>query len=154
MPSSPLKPVTIFYFAAGADDAEGKTVHHVLDRTTMWDCKGVPGCSSSYEFIGSAVNGLKMRTLPCPCEPCCARQYEMCTNGALVEPVSEFQMSAICTDSPEYLQLPLSQYTVRALRNFMRRHEKRVPGIISKHDLIALVLNQLPQYLHPVPNVD
>jgi hypothetical protein len=139
----------LFYFAAGAADAEGKTCEYVLDRTQMWDCTDVPGCSSCYEFVGLAANGLNMRALPCPCESCCSGQYEMCTLGDIVPAVSMLHMTAISTDSPEYLQLPLSQYNVRAMKNFMRRHEKRVPGGIRKEPLIELVQAQLFEYLLP-----
>ena len=118
----------------------------------MWDCTDVSGCSKSFEFIGLPLSTLKMRALPCPCAFCCRELYDSCTNRTIVSNFSEFQMREIAFDAPEYLQLPLEGnrvYSVKYLKAFMKRHNKRVPGNITKHNLIQLVMTSLGDYLLP-----
>ena len=54
----------LYYFAANAQDVEGKTCDAVLDRAQMWDTTQVPGCFSAYDFVGLPGCKLSMRILP------------------------------------------------------------------------------------------
>jgi hypothetical protein len=139
----------LFYFAADAEDAEGKHCDYVMDRTQMWDCTKLPGSSTSYDFVGMPRSLVKMRTLPCPCGFCCAGAYDYCTNIDIVNVFVDRPMRQIHVACPERLQEPLNNYTVTVLKAFMREHGKRIPGGAGKPALIALVTAQLPDYIDP-----
>ena len=146
----------LYYFAADAKDADGKTHDYVLDRSKMWENTHVNGCSNAYEFVGLPSGKLNMRELPCPCGFCFAEHHALCSNLEIVPQFKEFTMREVITDAPEYLQLPLEdkkEYSVRVLKAFAKRYNLRVPGSIKKDDLIALILRQLTEYLLPVIDV-
>jgi hypothetical protein len=76
-----------------------------------------------------------------------------CSNSSIVSEFKEIHVTEVVTISPEFLQLPLESnrlYTVRLLKAFAKRHNKRVPGSTNKRDLILLITRELNEYLLPV----
>lgn len=145
----------LYYFAANAVDAEGKECDYVLDRTTMWDNTEVRGCASAYDFVGMPGSALTLRELPCPCSYCCTGRYEHCTNMCVVGEFRGIAMSAVEYDCPEFLQLPLTGYTIKFMKAFMRKHEVRIPArVTKKNDIIQLMMQTLGDYMLPENNAE
>jgi hypothetical protein len=142
----------LFYFAADEKDAEGKECAHVMDRSQMWDCTKLPGCSTAYDFVGMPDSLVLMRTLPCACGCCYSGLYDHCTNVDIVGSFADRPMRQIHVDCPERLQEPLSAYTIAVLKAFARDHDVRV-GSLAKPLLIEFVRTSLPEFIDPVaPN--
>ena len=148
----------LYYFAANAQDAEGKTCDYVLDRSEMWNSTQVPGCKAAYDFVGMPRNRLSMRTLPCVCAYCCADRYGQCANVGIVGNFDEHSVSLVEVDCPEFLQLPLEgnrTYSINVLKIFLRRHNVRIPSDVTRrNDVIQLVMQSLGQFLLPANNAE
>lgn len=147
----------LYYFASNENNAEGKTCDYVMDRSKMWDCSAVSGCSGAYDFVGISGSSVLMRSLPCPCGSCCSERYDHCTNTAIVSRFEVKHIRQIVVECPDFLQLPLEGnrlYTNSLLKAFMRKYDMRVPGAADKRRLIQLVTEQLGAYLLPAVNVE
>ena len=145
------------YFAASAEDADGKEHHCVLNRNEMWECSVVEGSSTAYDFAGKENSVISMRSLPCPCTSCQTDNPTECSNVHIVSTFHNHRMTLNISVAPEYLQLPLAEnnnYTVAILKAFLRQHGLRVPGGKRRAEYIQIIVDRLPTFLLPAADAN
>jgi hypothetical protein len=147
----------LFYVASDEIDEQGKThVTLTLDMSTKWDCTPLPGCKTSYEFIGlqPTVDGRKqigMRILPCPCEFCLSLTFESCLNRDIVGNMGFTEMRAIeHVESPAELNEPIAtNCNVLQLKAFVLHHDMVLPkGVTRKAEIVTFIQANLSQFLN------
>lgn len=139
----------LFYVAANATDAEGKEHSIVLDRLKdMWNCTGLKGSSSAYEFVGLPEGQISMRYLPCPCESCCSGDSDRCTNKDFVGEQTVSEMTLVECDCPELLHAPIgTNHTNAVLEAFIKMHHVKLPRSRRKDELVKTIVEHLSEYI-------
>lgn len=154
----------LYYVASSVEDAEHKPaddVHMVLDRSKMWDSNAAETSSRCHEFVGfgGAGDNLALRFLPCPCEHCCMPgahmgNYASCINKHIVGDVRTVRIDEKYGEaSLDMLQEPLTQYTVAALKLFLKSKINKLPRMlrVRKQDYIIIIRIHLSELISPAP---